>query len=417
MEKRIFILIGFLLLSFSIYAQDDFLPGKIYLENGSVLEGLVESKIWNRNPEKINFKTQSETTVYKFNELKRVEVGNFIFEKAAIKYEVSSINTKQLTDSPILEFALDTVLLRVVAEGPKSLLTYLTQSGKPQFYIKHSNDYILLEHRYYLYNQSGELSIRENKRYVNQLAGLLTDCSNLTAEFANLNYNQESLEKLFKRYYQCIDFKPKFYLEKEKIKLSWGVLGGFTSTSLLGIGNFYGTDANSSKDYSKSFAPTAGAFIETSIRGTNEQLSLHLDALFTFYKIEGEPNKYAFFDPNGVPITFIGKREIEQIHLKFYPGLLYKLKSDNLVFHIKAGLGAGFALRTKSSVEINGLYFEKDPLLTTSSFDFGFVFGVGLNVDRIILSTNLERKSSGLDPNGLARLNRLIVTLGYRINK
>lgn len=416
MEKRIFFLIGFLLLSFSIYAQDDFLPGKIYLENGSVLEGLVESKIWNRNPEKINFKTQSETTVYKFNELKRVEVGNFIFEKAAIKYEVSSSNPKQLTDSPILEFALDTVFLRVIIEGPKSLLMFKTKQGKPQFYIKHENQITLLEHRFYLARTEG-LVLRENKRYINQLVDLLGDCPTITQNLNGLSYKEEPIERLFKKYFECINYSPSFTIKREKTKIAWGVNLGLTNTTFNGEGNFYGTDVFASKDYTQSLAPTVGGFFETVVKGTNEKLKLHADALFTYYKVEGAPNKFALIDENGVGSQLIGKREIEQLHLKLYPGIMYSLGNEKFKFNLKAGLGLGVALLTKSSVVFDNQFYEKDPLLDNSSLDVGFTLGGGFSFNKLILNAFIENKSSGMDPNGNAKLDRIVFTVGYKLSK
>lgn len=108
----------------------------------------------------------------------------------------------------------------------------MKSSGKENYYIKEGNNYTLLKYKWYLTEQKGIQLKKENLTYKRQLASYLGDCLYMMPSLEDAQYNSNSLESIFLKYYECTDRLPTFRKVREKIVADLGILTGVASTSI-----------------------------------------------------------------------------------------------------------------------------------------------------------------------------------------
>jgi hypothetical protein len=144
-------------------------------------------------------------------------VNKEVYISAEVNTEISPNTTNALNNSPMLQLKKEKVFLLTVFKGSKSLFYYF--KGKDNFFIAQHDSFELLIWKRYLKeakNQAGTSVVAENKKYIGQLSVYLGDCPTIQSKLNNVNYNVNSLTRLFKDYYACTQTPPAY--QKNLIK-------------------------------------------------------------------------------------------------------------------------------------------------------------------------------------------------------
>jgi hypothetical protein len=153
--KRRLLIIGFLFSAIIISrigcCQKNFVPGYLIDLKGDTLHGLIDFRNPDVNPDRISFKSNLNNTPVLFNptSIKGFAVENEIYESAIVTVDKSSNRTSEISYYTGFDLRTDTVFLRTLIQGNKSLFYYFDMFGKEHFFIKQDAEFELLVYKKY----------------------------------------------------------------------------------------------------------------------------------------------------------------------------------------------------------------------------------------------------------------------------
>lgn len=417
--KRVLTLITVFFLQFS-FGQENYVSGYVINKNGDTLQGTIDYRNWEYPPEKINFKNQGNNSPITFtpDDIVEFSVQGDKFFRGIVETEISSSKTNKLKKESSLEIKMDTTFLQVLFDGKKSLYFSRNDFNKDNFYIKQGNVLELLIYKKYLKEEKGRAIIAENKRYLGQLNNYLDeDCKNVKSILANVSYYQNSLVKLFKSYYDCSNSEPNFTATEAKISIEMGLLAGVSISSM----NFTGDDDAflflTQGDYGSSTAVTAGLFIDVIFPRNMEKWSLNNELMFTKYDFKTSSEDIEHQNQFSLFTTEIGFS-----YLKINSLVRYKLSNGPLGSYLNGGVSGGFIISENKNYNREERHFydtetiiEGKALDEFRKFEFGFLLGIGVTLDKLSLEARYER-SEGVSKYVTvgSEINRYSILLGYR---
>ena len=283
-----FLFLG-VIISQTSFSQKNYLEGFVINMKGEKISGLISYKNWKQNPYKISFKENKNSQVIFYSplQIKEFKVKDEIYKSAIVDKEISSRVTHDLDDHPRLHLKKDTIFLQTLIEGDKSLYYLKDKKNKAHFYIKEDNTYKYLRHKTYLRKKNGKEEIGEVKEYLGQLGAYLNDCPSLYKKLSSTKYERESIEKLFKFYYDCTHSDVSFKKERERMKFRFGVLAGMSLIKL----EFINKELSSNSGYSYlskidipvSLDPLGGVSLNIILPRNLRNWSLHSEVLLMKY--------------------------------------------------------------------------------------------------------------------------------------
>jgi hypothetical protein len=414
-KKGIFFLMGCLIPIMTI-AQANFLPGQIVNLKGDTLEGFIDYRNWEINPNKIYYKSNANENPALLGPLaiKAFKVENEIYVSAIVNLEVSPFLTSKLGFDQELNIKSDTVFLQTLIAGEKSLYFHKNSDGVPNFFIKRDSIFDLLIYKRFLVEEAGIKSVKENKKYLGQLALYLGSCESIGGKLSGVTYTQKSLIKLFQHYFDCTLSDNSFERKWDKGTLEIGGLMGGSVTSL----NFTGRDWDYLTDagYSPSLNLSTGLFFDFVLPRNRAKWSINNEILFSRYQVNGQYENRVNEDHYSVTYSEFGYSYIKINNL-----LRFRYPVGKISIFINAGISNGFSLN-----EINKkreeLYFygietiEETPALSRSRrYEQGFLMGTGIKYDRFSLETRHETANGMSTQLSLSSTTRRVyVLLGYR---
>ena len=217
-----------------VYSQENFISGYVIKNNTDTLFGFVDYRNWEKNPDKIKFKTSVENNPISFKptDITEFKVEDEIYVSGIINTEVFQIETHQSAVDPQINIKVDTAFLQTLFRDKKSLYYYKNSDGIENFYIKQDTGFDLLIYKRFIIHKLGKRIITENKKYLGQLSLYLNDCANIYSKLGNTSYKQKSLIELFQYYYGCSPSDISFQKEIEKNRTEIGIMAGVSLTSL-----------------------------------------------------------------------------------------------------------------------------------------------------------------------------------------
>lgn len=155
----------------STYGKNTLFPGYIITLNNDTLHGFIDYKNWEKNPKHIKFRDSElgADKLYTPKSILEFSTSNEIYKSAIVETERSDYKTNELTLSPNLYIVVDTVFLRSLIIGDKSLYYLKDERGKNNFYIEENSNYKLLVYKQYLKEERGKKFIVSNNNYIGQL--------------------------------------------------------------------------------------------------------------------------------------------------------------------------------------------------------------------------------------------------------
>ncbi|MGB3080546.1 MAG: hypothetical protein WBB31_15810, partial [Saprospiraceae bacterium] len=168
---RISTVIIITLISTLSFSQHTYLPGYLIQLNGDTTNGYIDYRNWKLNPEVIMFNPNEKGLPTRFfpESIRGFAVDGAIYESAVVDREGYLNSFGRQKFDPVVSTVRDTVFLKTLIDGDKSLLYLRGNDGIDQYYIKQGQTYSLLLYKRYLKIQDGRTGYMENKTYIGQL--------------------------------------------------------------------------------------------------------------------------------------------------------------------------------------------------------------------------------------------------------
>ena len=406
----------FVLFSCPTFAQENYQPAYVVLPSGDTLTGRIDYRNWDKNPDKISFRSEANDNerTYTPADIRSFGVQDEVYVAAEVPVEMSPFRTDALSHSPTVVLENTSAFLQTVIDGPKSLFYYKGDQGNPQLYIKQGDSFDLLIYKRYLTTRKGKRVIAENQKYLGQLALYLQDCPRLQNKIDGVTYGRRSVESLFRFYYDCTSSAVDFQKETEGLAVAFGVVAGATASALTFNSDYY--DYLTQIDYPRSVSVSAGISLNLLLPRNFRKWSFYNELFYTSYRTEGSyreiinPDQYATF-----------RAELAYAYLKLNTMMRYAHPVGNSQFFINGGMSNGFAV-SETNERITERYAYGNAQLQEASamegarqYEQGYLIGLGAQLGRYSLEARYER-ANGMSPFTVleSAVRRYHLLLGYR---
>lgn len=401
-----------------VFAQSNFLSAKIVNAIGDTIQGEIDYRNWDKNPNKITFKSLDQKEILEFTpkDIQSFLVSDEVYLSARV--ETERIGNNQFDQSPTIETTLETVFLQTIIAGEKSLFLYKNEASRENFYIEENGEYYLLKYKKYNKVQTVNGATRsytaENKFFLGQLGAYLNGCPDIQKDINITQYKKESLSRLIVRYNECTGTEIKFEKPKEKTLTKFGVLGGVSMTSLsfTGLNHPNLTEA----DYGVSINPVLGLSVDFIFPRNMRKWGFSNELMLAGYQFQGN-------NINEITDYLIENSEtkFEYTQIKINSMLQYSiyLNSTELFFH--GGMSFGFAVSETNQEYIQTFFYQTVTSETRKAVDtfrigeMGFLFGTGIRLGKISGEIRYENGNGMSDiPSLSSPTNKVFVLIVYR---
>lgn len=424
----------FILLFKSVFSQENFKPGYIISNGSDTIKGFIDYRNWRTNPDKITFKTQlsNVSSGYSDKEIKGFGVANEIYVRAAVQIEQSTDFVENMDNNPDLILVTDTVFLQLIVQGPKNLYHYINKSVKDQFYVSLGSEYQLLIYKRYkqkqtlkynspnvdktfLEKQNYEILIISDKRYIDQLAAYLGECSKIADYLTKTEYTREDLEMLYSEYYDCTNSSMYFQKKAEVTKLEKRILAGASVTFL----NFEsdGFEYLSEADFSPSINISGGFSLDYVFPRKFNRFSFNNELLYSAYKCTGTYTDYTSENEYKITTSTIG---LTYLKLNTMIRYAYPIGGKTSIYG-NAGVLYGIALASTNTSTAETKFYSSETIKTTKAmqdfrnYEVSYSLGLGAKHKRYSAELRFETGNGMSDYMNLkAKTKRLYFFLGYR---
>ncbi|SNT38350.1 hypothetical protein SAMN05421640_3677 [Ekhidna lutea] len=369
-------------ISQALFSQKNYIEGIIITNSGDSIIGFIDYKNWDKNPLEINYKPnlQKESISYNPSQVKEFRVGGDTYISAYIDREISSVKVDELERNSVLNLVSDSVFLRVLISGKKSLYIYKHENGKANFYIKTDKIELLKYKRYYVTENRNNYAL-ESKIYLNQLDQYLNECDQ-NMKLSNTKYQQNSLIKLFTIYYEnCLGVQVKTETKSKDKLINSGVLAGITLSSLE-----FKSSSNrryTQMDSESSVDPVVGGFLELILPRTREKWSVNNELLITTYSIAGE-----YIDYTNEQDYRIINSDFNFSYLKLNTLVRYYILHNPNIY-LESGITNSLMISSTNTSQHNIQFYstsrqyDEPAIESIKSYEFGTAFGLGLRSGKL----------------------------------
>jgi len=413
--RKITLLVFGLLLFNACLAQENYLQAYVIGLKGDTIHGFIDYRNWGKNPDTIMFKNQltDQPIIHTPLSIKNFCVDDEIYASAVLLNDISPFLTGELEHGKEPNLKKDTIFLQSLVLGEKSLYLYKNSMGKDVFYIGTDTTFTLLEYKRYIAEQY-TTDVKENKRYLNQLAVYLNDCPTIQQDFKSLKYERKSLEKLFQTYYKCTGTNYEFNKKEEKVRAEFGAVAGLTFNNLhfdpALVYNRKEMEFNTTASYS------VALYADIILARNQGKWSLYNELAFSPYKVEDNMSVYLNENEySNISMTF------GYAYLKLNNMVRFKYPVGKTFVFINAGMSNGYALKEINQVHSDRKFYssetseDDEALNSTRRYEQGLLAGLGAKYHKYSFEFRYERgngMSVMLNLNSIT--NRYLFLFGYR---
>ncbi|MCL6273154.1 hypothetical protein M3P19_03990 [Muricauda sp. 2012CJ35-5] len=296
---RTFIVILFFI-PFLSTAQFNFQEGHIVLKNGEKKEGYIKKKNWTNNPFAITFRNTKDgrSENYQTSLLNEIEVYGIVkYQRFDMLADLSSDATSRINSNRELEYEKQSILLKALVQGEKSLYTF-RNNGSEKFFFKTDATGItqLVYKKYTFRNDPTSISseyITENKGYIRQLKGHIA-CS-YDSDIKIPDFKKSALIKYFITNNNCSGDNSTAAIEtsltsKNKGSINFVFNVGLNSSKLEAhvLGN---NNANDDLEYEQKLHPMIGFGVRA--KSPNKRVSVLADVNYNFaYESDNQTDEF-----------------------------------------------------------------------------------------------------------------------------
>ena len=381
----------FIIVSFSVrvsYAQVNYKDATIVNLNGDSIKGYIDYKNWEINPLQIKFKKDLSALneVFTPEDILSFEVEKEKYISATVEVSYSSSDVNRITDnSPKPETMVETVFIKSLVEGDKSLYSYKNISSEGNFYIKNNGKFELLIYKKYI--DTASYKILENLNYRNQLYTYLEYPLSLQTAIEKTQYSKNSLQRIFELYYNKHEQKNASYTStKDSVKLTLGAtIGGIHRSFNIRDVSYFAPKTT----------PAFGIFFNVAMPRNFQKLNFYSDLLFVYSKYE---DKKDIYEAGFSTATIVDAYNLNVSSLKLSNSLRYVFyqQGDFGVF-LQAGITNSFIIaanneKTRYTTRYGNTTADKlTAVQNLRKYEQGYLFGIGAKKDRYALDFRSER--------------------------
>ncbi|MBL7698178.1 MAG: PorT family protein [Chitinophagaceae bacterium] len=365
--------------SFIVTAQND------------TIRGVVEPNFKNKNPTKIKFSGGTSTAEYTPGMIKSffVDEENFVSN--------------------------DSVFLKVLVQGPKSLYYLKHTDLTEQFFILDGGVFKKLLYSEYDRTDDQGKTVRVSlKTYVDQLKVYLGDNPAIENKISKVELKYNKLIDLFDSYYAGSKSKVSTRVVKQTSRVEIGVLAGVTSTIVkFANPNYTIESSNGSTDF------TGGVSADIFLPGRFTRVSFANDLMYTSFDVTVSNRS------NATDYYVVRSSRIEATYIKLYSMLRYRFPFEKSYFFLNGGMSNDYAVNiedafTQQTIRNGVVEGEMTGKVVpdTRKFEVGYVLGAGAGLGKVSLQFRFE-KGNGVSKfeNFQTNSRRLFLLAGYRFGK
>ncbi len=400
------ILIFFFSLSQKSFSQKNMLPGYIIQQNGDTLYGMIDYRNWKKNPKSIKFSKNNHKKLSELSpkDIKEFKVNDEMYVSAKVNTEISSEELKWLNYNSKLDLISDTVFLKILFKGDKSLYVYSFKT-KNNFYIDNNSNFELLKYKKYFKTKNGNKGIAENKNYLGQLSVYLKGYPNINSKLKKTKYKQSDLYKLFKSYYKYFPTDLVYMKTKKSFYSDVGIKIGGSSTNMdISIESLNNLIQGRSLNFS------GAIFYDLILPWYLQKWSFYNEISISSYKFEGVDDSFSGNVLNS---------EIGYTYLSLNNLVKYKYPIGALYIFLNAGISNGYAVKEtfnlkEISKETGNVLSEEKILRDTRRYEQGFILGTGIKLKNFSLEFRFKQGNGMSSYEFLNTVtNRYFIFLGY----
>jgi hypothetical protein len=219
-----------LLLSFTIYSQENFVEGKFILNNKTDLFCKIDKNFNKNNLSHVEYKINDTLKKMYSNDFTQLEIfGISKFKKVNVEADLIYVNTDILDYNRILTKKSIELFLQIIYESENyTLLTY-SKNSKNIFFIEKKSENTIEQLNYKRYLTQNN-DVAENLTYIDQLNSL-QKCQEFQMSRKAIRYNSKDLIYYFSNVVDCNNENVTFIKKEKEVKWVFGVGYGYGFTS------------------------------------------------------------------------------------------------------------------------------------------------------------------------------------------
>lgn len=404
------------------FAQKNFLPGGIVLQNGDTLSGQIDYRDWDLTPSQIQFKAGSTAATQAYT---AQTIAGFFLTKPGVIYQsaVVYLNQESTKESELPTYGSvgeatrgyqpvqDTVFLEVLARGQVNLFEY-TDHNQNHFLAQPQGDTIrelvnrkIIVNDYLssqpVYRKPMQVSLQP---YRQQLQLLTLDCQARKTDFNKVSYFRENLIRLVDGYNKCrknsdyrkVSPRPgrNFYLLAGAGHPIFTIEGPYTFQNRI--------------ESPAGIAPLLGLGGEFDLGRSRGRRAIGLELYGSRFSVERQADK---------PVDYIIVYA-DLSYLRMITFFRYQLGVGRMRPYLK--LGAGGSYYTQHNLDYTksiGLGTPLEFSRKLKSYDLCFTGGLGARINRFAVEARFEygTNMAYFDASELARTSVVSLIASYQI--
>jgi hypothetical protein len=377
-------------------AQENFQPGYIINLDNDTLPGLIDIYSPASKLNNIRFIHQQSGEEMSFSPVDIVgfKTAADAYVSAIVQIEKPAEAPGMLSDNPYIQLKIDTVFLKTLISGEKSLYSCKNESGQECFYIYYESGYELLLYKRYLTKVGENMVIGENKTYINLLLVYLHDCPVIQRQMNAAAYNLQSLQKLFTDYYECKAGNTDFRRNGPKNPKQHGFLFGSSICHLKFTESVDNDDyadlVNTNFGYSVNFP--FGYYYNIHLKDKLNKWSVNNDFMINRVHVEKEFTEYE--SDNDFTIT---TQDMAFTYFKLYNTMAYNFEYPKYKVFVDAGISNGLTYFYNNDKIIENHFYSMERTRKTTAIprirnhELGMVLGGGVWYKKVGLQLRIEK--------------------------
>ncbi|MBU1008953.1 MAG: PorT family protein [Bacteroidetes bacterium] len=409
------LMILFMMIGFSVNAQENYEPGYVISQSGDTLFGYIDYRNWEASPEKIGFVLMpgGDKNYYSPVNIRQFGVHNEIYISAEVEIEISRDITADLEEFAPVKLRTERGFLQALVLGPKSLFFYKNLADKAQYYIWQNGAYELLVYKRYLLRQDESTSIQVNRKYIAQLALYFQDCPGMKTLPDDLAYNEKNLTQVFTDYYACVDQQAGYEKKADKLGVEFGLVAGVSFTNLKFKGD---PDYLPGTDYTQSVNFVAGISLNLVLPRNQQRWSVFNDLSYVAFEVSGQVVEYTNPQRYITTATTIGYNSLKLTDL-----LRYTFPVGKASIFVNAGFSNSIAIQATNEKTTVSMFYGTETIdhgkavEKSRKHEQSLVFGLGSRYKNWSVEYRLERGNGMSSSVGLSSATtRNVLVAGFR---
>lgn len=333
------------LFPFFASAQTNYKQGYIITNNGETINGFINYREWNSNPNNISFKKSlaDKAETYKPQSISYFEVSGFeSYQTATVAISKAKTDIQNMSDNIDTTTYTATVFLKLLQKGDNVSLLLYNDDIKTRYFIQDNKSGAPQELKYQAYLDKDSQSIKKKNIYYAQLIDLAhkykdNKADDVINKIVVLNYNETELLQIINLLNNEDINKPEKSGNKKPVYHMFAGIG-VNATKITGAGPVLPASISGAKSYvlpqltfgiDAPFNPNTGKLI----------FRTELSLLLAKASIDNIGSTYS--------LTNAYNESFKQITASLRPQVIYNFyNSDKFKYYAGAGLAINFSRYT-----------------------------------------------------------------------